>query len=319
MVESKQRVFMLIVLLWVTPTHSSFLRSIIEDIQALNEYNRINRQTFFNLNALDLSLGTQIEQIENKTFTFADLAGAIPEDIKEVVTYIKNIEDYENVGATMPQGILLYGPGGTGKTSIARAIAGESNAAFFHASGSDFVEMYVGVGPQRVRELFNQAKRSLSQGYERAIIFIDEIDAIGASREAEQNSEYRNTLNELLNQMDGFSSDNRIFILAATNQPRMLDKALLRPGRFDRLIEVPLPNYESRLSILHHYIDKIKYDDDTSTIAEIALITENFNNAELKSLVNESAVLAARHKQKNVTAQHLKNAFEKVARQKNLR
>lgn len=252
-------------------------------------------------------------------YTFADLAGEIPQDVLEITDFIKNREKYTAIGAQMIKGILLYGPGGTGKTSIARAIAGETNAAFFTASGSDFIEMYVGVGPQRIRELFDRARQALCEGYTNAIIFIDEIDAIGGSRSFEPNSEYRNTLNELLKQMDGFTQESGIFVIAATNNINLLDKALLRPGRFDRLVEIPLPNLKSREEILRHYIKKINYKGTGEFLTTLAQQTINMNGAELKSIINEAAIFAVRENIPFVTDKHLEMALKKALEQKKRR
>lgn len=249
-------------------------------------------------------------------FSFADIAGSVPDDVRELVDFVKNVEQYKKVGAKMPKGILLHGPGGTGKTSLARAIAGEANAAFFNASGSEFIEMYVGVGPQRVRELFNAARAAVkSKKYKRAIIFIDEIDAIGCSRTGESNSEYRNTLNELLNQMDGFALEDSIFIIGATNTIQLLDKALLRPGRFDRLVKIDLPALEDRIAILKHYAHKIACHVPLTLFNDIATQTAGFSPAELKALVNEAAVFAARGHKSKVDVDDFNRALEKMIAQ----
>jgi len=259
------------------------------------------------------------EQQEEAPYTFANIAGEIPQDVREITEFIKNPERLTSTGAKLPKGILMYGPGGTGKTSIARAIAGEAHAAFFDASGSDFVELYVGVGPSRVRELFNKARTAVKSGtHSKAIIFIDEIDAIGGARTVENNSEYRNTLNELLKQLDGFTQDPSIFVIGATNNPHILDKALLRPGRFDRLVEIPLPSEKSREDIIRYYLSKINYTG-ADCCADLARLTPHCNGAELENLVNEAALLAAREGSPSVTEQHLRTALQKIIHQKRLR
>jgi ATP-dependent Zn protease len=301
---------------------------IIQELAALSQFNQQNREALYE--ALTEDPDVIIErhstisskphsnnEPHQKTYTFQDLAGHIPQDVREVTDFIKNAEQYERVGAQMPKGILLHGPGGTGKTSIARAIAGEVDAAFFQASGSDFVEVYVGVGPQRVRELFDQARHALqAKTVERAIIFIDEIDAIGSSRGGEANSEYRNTLNELLNQLDGFDQSENIFIVAATNMPAVLDKALLRPGRFDRIVEIPLPSQTSRRDIFSHYIKSIAYTGSTDAITNASNKTPGFSGAEIKNIVNEAAILAARENIDYVAERHLEHACNKALQQK---
>lgn len=254
---------------------------------------------------------------EQPNYSFADIAGTVPDDVRELVEYVKNVERYKRVGAKMPKGIMLHGPGGTGKTSLARAIAGEANAAFFKASGSEFVEMYVGVGPQRVRELFQSARDAVkSKKYSRAIIFIDEIDAIGCARSSDSNQEYRNTLNELLNQMDGFALEDSIFIIGATNTIEMIDKALLRPGRFDRLVKIDLPNLSDRLEILKHYAKKTKHTIPTSIFQEVAQKTNGCSGAELMSLINEAAIFAARGNKEHVTSEDCLKALNKILEQK---
>jgi cell division protease FtsH len=251
-----------------------------------------------------------------KVFTFKDLAGHIPTDVREVVDFLKSPEKFKQVGAQMPRGILLVGPPGTGKTSIAKAIAGEAKAHFFDASATGFIQTYVGVGPQRVRELFEKARESVKFGaYKKAIIFIDELDAIGCSRTADENSEYRNTLNELLNQMDGFKQDDALLVIGATNTPEIIDPALRRPGRFDRIVEIQLPGAKSREKILQHY-GKQKVCEADIDFKKIATLTEGFSGADLKNLVNEAAVHAARANAKKVSASHFDSVVRHLIRRK---
>lgn len=257
---------------------------------------------------------SQEKKPETPAYTFADLAGDIPEDIREVVNYITDPEPFRRVGAKLPKGILLYGPPGTGKTSIARAIAGEAKAAFISMSGSEFQEIYVGVGPKRVRELFGEAQSYIDSGeHQRAIIFIDEIDAIGAKRGIQSNSESRNTLNELLNQMDGFKTADNITVIAATNYRDILDDALVRPGRFDRHIKIGLPDENARKEIISLYCSKINYQDENSdkTFAQLAKKTKGWTGADLKNMVNEAAIYAAREKADAVLPHHVQKAHKK--------
>lgn len=243
------------------------------------------------------------------------LAGELPPEVHEIVAFLQDNEKYTAMGARMPKGILFVGPPGTGKTTIARTIAHTANASFFHGSGSEFVEMYVGVGPQRVRELFEKARNSIRSGmYKTSIIFIDEIDAIGGKRTDFDNSEYRNTLNELLNQMDGFVQDPGIVVLAATNKPDGLDSALKRPGRFDRIVEIGLPNLENRRKIIEHYCYnvKINYFDAPLDFNILAQKTAGFTPAEIKNLVNEAAILAVREKSSFVEMKHFEQMIKTV-------
>lgn len=227
--------------------------------------------------------------------SFEDLAGTIPQEVSEIPALIQDTGRYAAIGASIPKGILLYGPAGTGKTSIARAIAGEAGAALFTASGSEFIEMYVGVGPARIRELFAKARDAVASGAApKALIFIDEIDAIGGKRDHEQSSEYRNTLNELLKQMDGFNQDPDIIVIAATNNLHMLDQALIRPGRFDRLVKIDLPDEASRTDILALYLSKTCHSATTQCLETIARMTTNFSPAEIKNIVNEAGIKAVR-------------------------
>lgn len=250
------------------------------------------------------------EKEKEKKRGFQNIAGFIPEDITEVVEFLRYPEKFVEIGAKMPKGLLLVGPPGTGKTSIARAIAEEANAKFFNASATEFIELYVGAGPKKIRELFDRARASGT----RAIIFIDEIDAIGGSRSGETNSEYRNTLNELLNQMDGFTQNNFITVIGATNTPESIDAALKRPGRFDKIIFIDLPNFESRIKILTLYSQDIKYEQ--VDFLELAKKTDGFSPAEIKNLVNEAAILAVRQKAKIVKQSHFIKGLNNLKKQK---
>lgn len=286
-----------------------------EIISGLNAWNARNRQDLINMIKPQQNRSiTLIEQ--EKPFTFDDLAGEISPDVKELVDFIKHPERFNKVGAQMPHGVLLFGPPGTGKTSIARALAGECEAAFFSASGTQFIEVYVGVGPQRIRELFDKARAAIVSGsFKHAFVYIDEIDAIGTSRMLETNSEYRNTLNELLNQMDGFEQNKNITVIASTNTIKTLDPALIRAGRFDRHIEIGLPSEKSREAILRLYAAKIVCDINID-FAELARITIKCSGADLKNLVNEAAILAARANSPVVIQEHFNKAAQKVLDQK---
>lgn len=244
--------------------------------------------------------------------TFADVAG-IPEakvELEEVVSFLKEPEKFKKVGAKIPKGVLLLGGPGTGKTLLAKAVAGEAKVPFFSMSGSEFVEMFVGVGASRVRDLFNKARKSAP-----CIIFIDEIDAVGRKRGSGQgggNDEREQTLNQLLVEMDGFGTDETIIVLAATNRPEILDKALMRPGRFDRQVIVDNPDIKGREEILKVHIrgKKIAKDVDLSIIAKK---TPGFVGADLANMLNEAAILAAREGREEITMDDLEEASEKVS------
>ncbi|NLK29166.1 MAG: ATP-dependent zinc metalloprotease FtsH [Clostridiales bacterium] len=229
--------------------------------------------------------------------------------VQDVIGFIKNPEKYSTVGARMPRGLLFYGPPGTGKTLMAKAIAGEANVPFYAMSGSDFVQMYVGVGASRVRNLFQKAKKS-----EKAVIFIDEIDAIGKKRArnvSASNDERDQTLNALLTEMSGFHDNSGIIVIGATNRLDTLDEALLRPGRFDRQIEIGLPDINARKHILSLYAGKKPLSDDVN-LDELARSTVYFSGAMLENLLNESAIIAANEQQSVICSRHIDKAFYTV-------
>ena len=231
------------------------------------------------------------------------------EECKEVISYIENKELYKEIGADMPKGILLEGPPGTGKTLLAKAIATETNSTFISISGSEFVELFVGMGASRVRELFDNARKNNP-----SIIFIDEIDAVGRQRGAGinmANDEREQTLNQLLYEMDGFNNNDDIVVMAATNRKDVLDQALLRPGRFDRIIRIPVPDKLSREKILDYYI-KDKKTDKPFDISAIAEVTDGFSGAQLKNLINEAAILSARNNQTTIQEKYIFESFEKL-------
>lgn len=248
---------------------------------------------------------------KNTGVTFDDVAGCdeAKQELKEVVDFLQNPKEYQALGARIPKGVLLVGPPGTGKTLLARAVAGEAKVPFFSISGSDFVEMFVGVGAARVRDLFTQAKQNSP-----CIIFIDELDAIGRQRGVHlgpANDEREQTLNALLVEMDGFEANAGIIVLAATNRPEILDRALLRPGRFDRQVVVDAPDIDGREAILKVHARNKKLAKDVD-LRKIAAATAGFSGADLANVLNEAALLAARRKAKEITQQDLENAIEKV-------
>jgi cell division protease FtsH len=244
--------------------------------------------------------------------TFDDVAGIeeSKKELEEIVDFLKNSQKYTSLGAKIPKGVVLLGPPGCGKTLLAKAVAGEAGVPFFSISGSDFVEMFVGVGASRVRDLFEQAKKNAP-----CIVFIDEIDAVGRQRSGMSgggNDEREQTLNQLLVEMDGFQPNSGIIVLAATNRPDVLDKALLRPGRFDRKVTIDTPDYNGRLEILkvHTRGKPIAQDVDLETLAKR---TPGFSGADIANLINESAILAARESKKEIEMHFLEDAIDKVA------
>ena len=251
---------------------------------------------------------------EESRVTFGDVAGVdeAKNELTEIVDFLKTPERYTEIGARIPKGVLLVGPPGTGKTLLSKAVAGEAEVPFFIISGSEFVELFVGAGAARVRDLFEQAKKKAP-----CIIFIDELDAIGKSRSGSMgvvggNDEREQTLNQLLTEMDGFSSaDKPVIVLAATNQPEVLDAALLRPGRFDRQVLVDRPDLSGRKTILEIYAKKVKLAEGVD-LDRIAQATSGFAGADLANMVNEAALLAARGKRKMVEQHDLNEAIERV-------
>jgi len=246
-----------------------------------------------------------------KKVTFNDVAGIdeAKEEVEEVVEYLKNPKKFMKLGGKIPRGVLLVGLPGTGKTLLARAIAGEANVPFFTISGSDFVEMFVGVGASRVRDMFEQGKKNAP-----CIIFVDELDAVGRSRGAGLgggNDEREQTLNQILVEMDGFETNDGVIIIAATNRPDVLDPALLRPGRFDRQVVVPLPDIVGRKKILKIHSKKISMGPDVK-LKKVAMGTPGFSGADLANLVNEAALLAARNNKRIVTSIEFEDAKDKV-------
>ena len=248
---------------------------------------------------------------EHPTVTFADVAGAeeSKQELAEVVEFLKEPQKFIQLGARIPKGVLLVGPPGTGKTLLAKAVSGEAGVPFFSISGSEFVEMFVGVGASRVRDLFEQAKR-----HSPCIIFVDEIDAVGRQRGAGlggSHDEREQTLNQMLVEMDGFDTDTNVIIIAATNRPDILDPALMRPGRFDRRVTLDLPDVKGREAILRVHV-KGKPLDPAADLSTIARGTPGFAGADLENLVNESAILSARRNKKSIGQAELEEAIERV-------
>ena len=260
---------------------------------------------------LGMGSSKKLVNSEKPKTKFDDVAGVqeAKEEVQEIVDFLKSPGRYVELGAKIPKGVLLVGSPGTGKTLLAKAVAGEAEVPFFSVSGSSFIEMFVGVGAARVRDLFEQAKRDAP-----SIIFIDEIDAIGKSRAAGGvmggNDEREQTLNQLLAEMDGFGTDTPVIILAATNRPEILDPALLRPGRFDRQVLVDKPDYQGRVDILNVHIKDVKKDSDVD-IEEIARLTAGLAGADLANIINEAALLAGRKNQKTVRLADLREAVER--------
>jgi len=245
------------------------------------------------------------------TVTFIDVAGQeeAKQELQEIVEFLKYPEKFAALGARIPHGVLLLGPPGTGKTMIARAVSGEAGVPFFHLSGSEFVEMFVGVGASRVRDLFDNAKRNAP-----AIVFIDEIDAVGRQRGAGlggSHDEREQTLNQILVEMDGFDSNANVIVLASTNRPDVLDPALLRPGRFDRQVTLDLPDVKGRRAVLDVHV-KGKPLDSSVSLETIAKQTPGFSGADLANLVNESAILAARRGKKRISMDEMNEAVDRV-------
>ena len=274
----------------------------------INKNNNIlkNLPPFLNINKNNI-----IDKFFKPNVSLQSWAGSpeVIDECREVISYIENKELFKNIGADMPKGILFEGPPGTGKTLLAKAIASESNSTFISISGSEFVELFVGMGAARVRDLFNSARENKP-----SIIFIDEIDAVGRQRGTgvnNANDEREQTLNQLLYEMDGFNNNTDIVVLGATNRKDVLDQALLRPGRFDRVIRIPLPDEESRQKILEYYLEnKYKYSSGLN-IATISEITEGFSGAELKNLLNEAAIISARNNETKIQENYILEAYEK--------
>ncbi|UJL35176.1 ATP-dependent zinc metalloprotease FtsH [Cylindrospermopsis raciborskii Cr2010] len=297
--SSRATIGLLINLMWILPLLALIMLLLRRSASSSNQ-------------ALNFGRSRARFQMEAKTgVKFDDVAGITEakEELQEVVTFLQQPEKFTAVGAKIPKGVLLVGPPGTGKTLLAKAIAGEASVPFFSISGSEFVEMFVGVGASRVRDLFKKAKENAP-----CIIFIDEIDAVGRQRGAGiggGNDEREQTLNQLLTEMDGFEGNNGIIIIAATNRPDVLDSALLRPGRFDRQVIVDAPDLKGRLDILAVHARNKKLDP-TISLEEIAQRTPGFTGADLANLLNEAAILTARRRKEETTMLEINDAVDRV-------
>lgn len=298
---------------WLVSLLPTIAIMIVLTVIMLIMFRKMN-QSMQNENNRTMSFGkarVKNEADDKRKTTFADVAGADEEkeELEEIVEFLKNPGAFNELGARIPKGVLLVGPPGTGKTLLARAVAGEAGVPFFSISGSDFVEMYVGVGASRVRDLFAQAKKNAP-----AIIFIDEIDAVGRHRGAGMgggHDEREQTLNQLLVEMDGFGANEGVIIIAATNRPDILDPALLRPGRFDRQVTVTYPDIDGREAILKVHAKHKPLGPDVK-LRTIASQTVGFTGADLENLLNEAALLAARRKKKAITMPEIEEAAMKV-------
>ena len=297
------------------PEASSWLTIIIEVLPILllvgATFWIFTRQIGGNNKSMDFGKSRAKLMENDKKTTFKDVAGLTEEkeEVQEIIDFLKNPKKFQTMGARIPKGVLLVGPPGTGKTLLARAVAGEANVPFYYISGSDFVELFVGIGASRVRDMFKQAKMNAP-----CLIFIDEIDAVGRQRGTGLgggHDEREQTLNQLLTEMDGFGANEGIIIIAATNRPDVLDPALLRPGRFDRQVTVALPDKSARIEILKVHA-RNKTLDKTVTLENLAKRTPGFSGADLENLLNEAALLAVRRNKKKITMAEIDEATDRV-------
>ena len=297
------------------PEASSWLTIIIEVLPILllvgATFWIFTRQIGGNNKSMDFGKSRAKLMENDKKTTFKDVAGLTEEkeEVQEIIDFLKNPKKFQTMGARIPKGVLLVGPPGTGKTLLARAVAGEANVPFYYISGSDFVELFVGIGASRVRDMFKQAKMNAP-----CLIFIDEIDAVGRQRGAGLgggHDEREQTLNQLLTEMDGFGANEGIIIIAATNRPDVLDPALLRPGRFDRQVTVALPDKNARMEILKVHA-RNKTLDKSVTLEYLAKRTPGFSGADLENLLNEAALLTVRRNKKKITMEEIDEATDRV-------
>ncbi|MDR7870394.1 MAG: AAA family ATPase [Tissierellaceae bacterium] len=322
----KKKTIVLFALVFGTITSLLLLVHIFRPVEGLESITRIDRITiwsvtvilliyYMNLNSKPqlvpsiLSIEKENSRDKDKSgVSFKDVAGLdeIKEELQETIDFMINSEKYKKMGAKIPKGILFHGPPGTGKTLLAKAVAGETNSSFLYASGSEFVEKYVGVGAKRVRTLFERAKKESP-----SIIFIDEIDAIGTKRNQDSNNEKDQTLNQLLVELDGFNTDETVIVIGATNRLDLLDEALLRPGRFDRHIYIGNPNAPAREQILEVHT-KNKPLDDKIDIKSLAKKTTGLSGAQLANIANEAAIIAVRNNKKLISTLEFDAAIERV-------
>lgn len=248
-------------------------------------------------------------EVKNVKTKFSDVQGIneFRQELEDIVDFLKNSKKYKDAGAYIPKGVLLVGPPGTGKTLLAKAIAGEAGCSFFYKSASEFEEVYVGVGAARVKELFKKARNSKP-----AIIFIDEIDSLSGNRVSFDSSTRRQTINQLLTEMDGFEPLDNVIVIGATNMPNKIDKAVLRPGRFDKIITVPYPDKEGRKEIFGYYLDKVKYDKDSVDLETVIKATTGFSGASIKNMVNMAVLNAIKHGRKLATHEDFEFALDRI-------
>ncbi|AIS52968.1 ATP-dependent zinc metalloprotease FtsH 2 [Thermoanaerobacter kivui] len=304
-------IFFAYIFLSNTKTNSNFNFSIIFTIAVIAISYLLLKNRFSELMPVNYNNTVELKEDPNSrktNITFKDVAGLdeVIDELKVIIDFMTNTEKYNKMGAKIPKGILFYGPPGTGKTLLATALAGETNSTFISASGSEFVEKYVGVGASRIRALFAKAKKSAP-----SIIFIDEIDAVGTKRNTDNNSEKDQTLNQLLVEMDGFNSNEGIIVIGATNRLDMLDEALLRPGRFDRTIHIGNPNMKARLEILKVHTRNKPLDESVS-LSELARKTHGMTGAHLATMCNEAAILAVMRNKNKIGKEEFDEALERV-------
>lgn len=268
-----------------------------------------SKDSLDNMSPMNLLHRNKVEMTKNVNTKFSEVQGIneFRQELEDLVDFLKNSKKYTEAGAYIPKGVLLVGPPGTGKTLLAKAIAGEAQCSFFYKSASEFEEVYVGVGAQRIRELFEKARQNKP-----AIIFIDEIDALSLRRESIDASTRRQTINQLLTEMDGFNPLDSVIVIGATNMPEKIDKAVLRPGRFDKIINIPYPDQAGRAEIFKLYLDKVKYDKNDVHLDTLVKATTGFSGASIKNLVNIAVLNAIKEKRKEANHLDFEHALDRV-------